>query len=104
MAAPSLLAVPGRSAVRLSTYSTDGGLSPGKRERSSAAAPATYGLANDVPDAVIRPPSLMRYGAVFSTPGAHRLTHTPKLLNDASASPASVAPTVTIPLGTPKKL
>ena len=53
-----------RSAVTRSTYSTTGGLSVGTRDSSSAAPPATYGLANDVPEAVMRPPSLTSHGAV----------------------------------------
>src|SRR5262249_19309891 len=88
----------GVSDTRRRRNSTSGGVSVGFRESSSAAAPATYGLANEVPDAVIVPPSLTSQVDVTATPGAQRLTQGPKLLNDASTSLISVAPTVMTPL------
>ncbi len=72
---------------------------PGRAWRSSAAAPATCGVAIEVPDIVASPPPVL--AALMSTPGAVTSGLTapsamigPLLENSASLSCLSTAPTV----------
>src|SRR5574341_586410 len=66
------------------------GSCPGWRSRQSAAVPATWGEAIEVPLSVVDPPE--RRAEVISTPGAKSATHSPVLEKDAPRSLRSEAP------------
>jgi hypothetical protein len=66
----------------------------GLSERSSATAPATCGVAIDVPDHVAVAVSPVEMELVIAEPGACISTQLPQLLYDAFVSVESVAPTV----------
>ena len=68
------------------------GLSLGDSDSRSAAAPATWGVAIEVPlNTAVEPLSAFE---VMETPGAKRSTQDPVLENHARSSAASTAPTV----------
>ena len=83
-----------RSGVALPTiaYWTVGGEAPGFWPRYSAAAPATCGVACDVPEIVCGGGVRAGPADTMFTPGAWRSTHAPQFENEARASLMSVAP------------
>src|SRR2546425_917656 len=81
-------------AFPISASCTWAGVAPGVVSRSGAAAPATCGVAMDVPLMVFVDWSPVFQSDVVFTPGAKISTHGPKLENDAMLSLMSVAPTV----------
>ena len=83
-----------RSAAACSARLTAAGPAPGAACSSSAAAPATCGVAIEVPDMVASPVSLAYEADTIAAPGANAATHAPMLENEASASVFVVAPTV----------
>ena len=73
---------------------TAAGVAPGWRPSTSAAAPATCGVAIEVPLSVAVALSLPAPAEGMFTPGARRSTQAPSLENAARASVGPVAPTV----------
>jgi len=70
------------------------GVHDGFADATRAAAPATCGVAIDVPLMVLVAVSLVFHADVMFTPGAKMSRQVPKLENDARWSVRSVAPTV----------
>src|SRR6266545_1688978 len=70
------------------------GVKPGLAAATRAAAPATCGVAIEVPLMVLVAVSLVIQDEVMLTPGAKMSTQVPKLENEARLSLMSVAPTV----------
>src|SRR3989441_11045162 len=81
-------------ALPISASCTWAGVADGLVSRYRAAAPATCGVAMDVPLMVLVARSPVSQSDVVFTPGAKISTHGPKLENDAMLSLMSVAPTV----------
>jgi hypothetical protein len=70
------------------------GVQFGSWERRTAAAPATWGDAMEVPDKIAAAVFEVCHAAVIALPGANRSRHEPWLEYDARASVLVVAPTV----------
>ena len=79
------------SEIRDATWA---GVKAGSDSRMSAAAPATWGAAIDVPLRVRSAVSPDQVDDVMPTPGAKMSRQVPQLENDARASAESTAPTV----------
>src|SRR5690349_10515325 len=77
--------------MRLATWDGD---AHGSNCSRSAAAPATCGVAIEVPLSVFVAVSEVNHAEVMPTPGAYRSRQLPKFENEAWASEASEAPTV----------
>jgi hypothetical protein len=81
-------------AFATSAACTAAGVAVGFAWRYSAATPATWGVAIDVPEIVFVAVFDVRQEEVMLTPGARISTPAPKFENEANASLLSVAPTV----------
>ena len=77
-----------------SVLRTCAGLAVGVSPRISAMAPATCGLAIEVPESTAVPLLLVELAEVMLPPGAKMSMQAPKLENEDMPSPRSVEPTV----------